>query len=82
MNTIKRALIALILAVLALPASAQVSGSGFAIIRAWDGTNVINIGDNANTAIRVNCITGCSSSASASAASELAAPATTGAPDM
>ena len=64
MLRLRHALLALALAMLALPSIAQVSGSGFAIVRAWDGTNYINVGDNANTAFRVNCVIGCSSSSS------------------
>lgn len=54
--------LALILAVVSFVSAdlwAQTSGSGgFVIIRATDGTNVINVGDNANTALRVNVVAG------------------------
>lgn len=60
----KALLLVAVLLALAAPSFAQVSGTGFAIIKAWDGSNVINVGDNANTSLRVNCIVGCSSSGS------------------
>jgi hypothetical protein len=44
---------------IAVDAYAQGTGSsGFAIIRAYDGTNIINVGDNANSALRVNVVAG------------------------
>lgn len=40
---------------------AQVSGSGgFVVMKTTDGTNIINPGDNANSAIRVNVVAGSS----------------------
>lgn len=41
-----------------LDAYAQVGGSAFSIIRAYDGTNIINVGDNTNSALRVNVVAG------------------------
>lgn len=52
------ALAASLLCWIAVDAYAQVGPSGFSIIRAYDGTNVINIGDNTNSAIRVNVVAG------------------------
>lgn len=49
------------------PVAAQITGAGsIALIQAWDGTNRINVGDNANSAIRVNIVAGAGSGGTAS----------------
>lgn len=46
-------------AVLSPYAGAQmVQSSAFVLVRFWDGTNLINAGDNANNALRVNVVAG------------------------
>jgi hypothetical protein len=52
------ALLVVALAFVGLDAYGQVSGSSFTITRFFDGTNIINAGDNANNAIRVNVVAG------------------------
>jgi hypothetical protein len=36
----------------------MVQSSSFVLVRFWDGTNLINAGDNANNAVRVNVVAG------------------------
>lgn len=35
-----------------------VNSAGFVLVRFWDGSNIINAGDNANNALRVNVVAG------------------------
>lgn len=62
------------------PALFQPVGGGFAIVRGWDGTSVFNVGDSANTAIRVNCIVGCGGGGTVTANQGTAAATTAGWP--
>jgi hypothetical protein len=59
-RTLVLGMFAVALAIVAAPlARAQmVQSSAFVLVRFWDGTNLINAGDNANNALRVNVVAG------------------------
>jgi len=52
------ALLVSLVAFIAADAYAQVGGSGYTIMRVLDGTTIVNPGDTANSAVRVNVVAG------------------------
>lgn len=69
-------LIVLLVLLFAVPASAQISGGVVTVRDSSTGAVVVNIGDAANNAMRINCVTGCSGGAVATFGSAIPASGT------